>query len=97
MKKKFVFIGDIDSINIEIISKSHKFLKNNYNPYKSSVNLSLFDECSKLEISYSNLRYNDNFNTVPKETIGLTFSMDYLGFFGYQQSTDLLFQNQEEI
>ena len=28
MKKKFVFFGDIDSINIEIIHKSHKFLKN---------------------------------------------------------------------
>ena len=28
MKKKFVFIGDIDSINIEIINKSHKTLKN---------------------------------------------------------------------
>lgn len=31
MKKKFVFIGDIDSINIEIISKSHKLLKNKVN------------------------------------------------------------------
>lgn len=29
MKKKFVFIGDIDSINLELIHKSHKFLKNN--------------------------------------------------------------------
>ena len=28
MKKKFVFIGDIDSINIEIIHKSHRILKN---------------------------------------------------------------------
>ena len=27
MKKKFVFIGDIDSINIEIVQKSHKLLK----------------------------------------------------------------------
>ena len=27
-KKKFVFIGDTNSINIEIICKSHKFLKN---------------------------------------------------------------------
>ena len=24
--------------------------------------------------------------------IGITFSMDYLGFFGYEQSTDLLTQ-----
>jgi len=28
LKKKLVFIGDIDSINIEIINKSHKTLKN---------------------------------------------------------------------
>ena len=28
MKKKFVFVGDIDSINLEIVQKSHKFLKN---------------------------------------------------------------------
>jgi len=28
LKKKFVFIGDIDSINVEIIDKSHKTLKN---------------------------------------------------------------------
>ena len=27
MKKKFVFIGDIDSINLEIVQKSHKLLK----------------------------------------------------------------------
>ena len=27
MKKKFLFLGDLDSINIEIIKKSHKFLK----------------------------------------------------------------------
>lgn len=28
MKKKFVFLGDINSINIELIHKSHKFLQN---------------------------------------------------------------------
>ena len=28
MKKKFVFLGDTNSINIELICKSHKFLKN---------------------------------------------------------------------
>ena len=27
-KMKYVFIGDIDSINIELIIKSHKFLRN---------------------------------------------------------------------
>ena len=28
MKKKIVFLGDVNSINIELIYKSHKFLKN---------------------------------------------------------------------
>ena len=65
---------------------------NNYNPYKSFLKLSLFDDCSQLDISYSNTRFNDNFNTQPEEKISFTFSMDYLGFFGYEQSTDLFFK-----
>ena len=31
-------------------------------------------------MSYTNVRFNDNFNTLPEEKIGLTFHMDYLGF-----------------
>ena len=30
-KNKYVFLGDIDSVNIEIIIKSHKFLKDKVN------------------------------------------------------------------
>ena len=63
-----------------------------YDPYKNTVQLSLFDDCSQLNISYSNTRFNDNFNTQPEEKISLTFIMDYLGFFGYEQSTDLFFK-----
>ena len=66
-------------------------VKNNYDPYSSKLNLSIFDECSQLDITYTNTRFNDNYNTQPKETIGITFSLDYLGFFGYEQSTDLFF------
>ena len=67
-------------------------VKNNYDPYKSSINLKLFDECSQLYIKYSNTRFNDNFNTKPEETISISFYMDYLGFFGYQQSTNVFFE-----
>jgi len=67
-------------------------LKNKYQPYESIINLSLFDECSQLDIIYTNTHFSDNFNTTPKETIGLTFKMDYLGFFGYEQSTNLFFE-----
>ena len=66
-------------------------LKNNFDPYKSSINLSIFDECSQLDITYSNTRFNDNFKTQPEEKINLSFRMDYLGFFGYEQTTDLFF------
>ena len=66
--------------------------KNNYDPYKSSINLKLFDECSQLYIKYSNTRFNDNFNTKPEETISISFYMDYLGFFGYEQSTNVFFE-----
>jgi hypothetical protein len=67
-------------------------LKNNYDPYKTTLKISLLDECSQLDILYSNTRFNDNYNTKPEEIIGITFRMDYLGFFGYEQTTDLLFK-----
>ena len=93
--------NDTQSINLEISKKindninlaynSNLDVKNNYDPYQSSFKISLFDECSQLDIKYSNTRFNDNFNTKPKEVISFTFHMDYLGFFGYEQKTDLFF------
>jgi len=84
-----------DNVNINI--KSNLDVKNNYDPYKSIFKLSLFDECSQLDISYSNTRFNDNFNTQPEEIISFTFNMDYLGFFGYEQSTDLFFKEAGSV
>ena len=78
--------------NVNINFNSNLDVKNNYDPYKSSVQLSLFDDCSQLNVIYSNTRFNDNFNTQPEEKISLTFIMDYLGFFGYEQTTDLFFK-----
>jgi len=84
-----------DNININI--ESNLDVKNNYDPYKGALKLSLFDECSKLDITYSNTRFNDNFNTQPEEKISFTFSMDYLGFFGYEQTTDLFFKEPGSV
>jgi len=84
-----------DNININI--DTNLDVKNNYDPYKSIFRLSLFDECSQLDISYSNTRFNDNFNTQPEEKISFTFSMDYLGFFGYEQSTNLFFKEPGSV
>jgi hypothetical protein len=78
--------------NVNINFNSNLDVKSNYDPYKSTVQLSLFDDCSQLNISYSNTRFNDNFNTQPEEKISLIFIMDYLGFFGYEQTTDLFFK-----
>ena len=83
--------------NVKINIESNLDVKNNYDPYKGIFKLSLFDECSQLDISYLNTRFNDNFNTQPEEKISFTFSMDYLGFFGYEQSTDLFFKEPGNV
>ena len=72
-------------------------VKNNYNPYENIFKIGLSDECSQLELTYTNTRYNDNYNTQPKEIIGITYRMDYLGFFGYEQSTDLFFSKPGNV
>ena len=84
-----------DNLNIKI--GSNLDVKNNYNPYKSVFVVNLFDECSQLDIKYTNVRFNDNFNTQPEEIISFTFTMDYLGFFGYEQSTDLFFKEPGNV
>ena len=79
-----------DNMSIQYLSSLD--MKNNYSPYSSTINLNIFDECSALEISYFNTRFNDNYNTKPEEIISFKFSMDYIGFFGYEQKTNLLFE-----
>ncbi len=77
--------------NIELSMKSHLNLKDNYSPLTQTFNISLFDECSRLNVSYTDERFNDNYNMKPSETISISFQMDYLGFFGYEQKTNLFF------
>ena len=75
-------------INYKFISYSRKSQK---------IKLSLFDECSKLDISYIDERFNDNYNTKPSETINISLSLDYLGFFGYEQKSNLFFEETGEF
>ena len=72
-------------------------LKNGFNSYYDIFKLKVFDDCSELNIQYSNRRYNDNYNTSPEELLSINFRMDYLGFFGYQQSTNLFFQEPGSV
>ena len=78
--------------NFKLSYESGIDLKNNFSPYYDSFGVKIHDECSELKIQYSNRRYNDNYNTSPEELISVSFYMDYLGFFGYQQTTDLFFE-----
>jgi len=73
LKKKFVFLGDLDSINLELVHNSHKYLKNkvkyilfgnikDLSKYLSNIN-------SKLEI---NEIYNPiNFENYNKNNLNL--------------------------
>ena len=79
--------------NLKLSLASKMDVKEKYQPFENSIKVSIFDECSNLDITYSNVRYSDNYNTTPSETLSLTFIMDYLGFFGYSQSTDLFFKD----
>ena len=88
---RFSLLKDLND-NMSIQYSSSLDLKNNYSPYSNAINLKIFDECSSLEISYLNKRFNDNYNTNPEEIFSLKFSMDYIGFFGYEQKTDLFFK-----
>ena len=78
--------------NFILAYSSNIDLKNNFSSYYDKLGLKIFDECSDLTIEYSNRKYNDNYNTSPEELLSITFRMEYLGFFGYQQTTDLFFQ-----
>ena len=78
--------------NIKIYFNSDMDLKNDFSPLTQSLKISLFDECSKLDISYIDERFNDNYNTKPNETISISFYMDYLGFFGYEQKSNVFFE-----
>ena len=91
-KSMKIGIGKSINDNLAISFSSNLDLKNEYSPYSQSINLNLQDECSRLELRYSDSRFNDNYNTQPNETISINFYMDYIGFFGYEQKTNLLFE-----
>ena len=90
-------IGKKLNENVNLYYNSNMDLKNNYSPYSRSLNLNLTDDCSRLVISYKDVRFNDNYNTTPSETIGISFYMDYLGFFGYEQKTNVFFEEPGNI
>ena len=86
MKKKFVFLGDTNSINIELICNSHKFLKNKiqYILLGNINDLSryLIKTRSKLTINQINDPFKfDNFNK------------DYLNIFNIENVSNQKYLN----
>lgn len=70
MKKKFVFLGEDNSINVELINKSHRYLKNKVEYILignvNDLSLNLKKQESKLKINHINNplnfeKYNKNF------------------------------------
>ena len=82
--------------NLTLAFESNVDLKNNFSSYYDKISLEVFDDCSALNIEYSNKRYNDNYNTSPEELLSINFRMDYLGFFGFEQKTDLFFEESKK-
>ena len=82
--------------NIALDFNTNIDLKNNSSPYYQNIGISFFDECSKFSIFYDRSKFNDNFNTKPTESIRFEFYMDYLGFVGYEQTTNLIDSKKTE-
>ena len=66
-------VGKKINDNISLSFNSNMDIKNDYSPYSQSLNLNLTDECSELVITYRDVRYNDNYNTTPNETLSISF------------------------
>ena len=86
MKKKFVFIGDIDSINLEVVIKSHRLLKNKVQ-YILLGNIS--DVYKYLKKLQSNLDINEIINPLDFEN----YKPDSLNLFNIENISKIKFQN----
>ena len=86
MKKKFVFVGDIDSINLEIVQKSHKFLKNKVQ-YILLGNIN--DVYKYLKKTKSNLNINEIINPLDFKS----YNPKYLNLFNIENISKKKYKN----
>ena len=80
MKKKFVFLGDENSINIEIINKSHKFLKNKvkYILLGNIKDLSKYLDNIQSKLDINEIHNPLSFENYNHESLNL-FNIDHIG------------------
>ncbi len=86
MKKKFVFLGDVDSINIELINSSHKLLKNKLKYVLLGNRDDLSNYLKKLR---SNLIINDIINPIDPDN----YDKNKLNIFNIEDISDDKFKN----
>ena len=86
MKKKFVFLGDTNSINIEIINKSHRYLKNKVKYIIIGNKLDLLRYLNKLS---SNLKLNEINDPLDFENL----KQDKLNIFNVDNISKYKFKN----
>lgn len=81
MKKKFLFLGDLDSINIEIINKSHKYLKKKV---KYILIGNIIDLKKNLKLLSSNFNINQIYDPLNFEN----YSAKSLNIFNVENLSD---------
>ena len=86
MKKKFVFIGDIDSINLEIINKSHRLLKNKVQYILLGNKSDIFKYLKKIQ---SKLDINEIINPLDFKN----YNSNSLNLFNIENISKKKFQN----
>ena len=86
MKKKFVFLGDVNSINIEIIYKSHKNLKNKVN----YIMIGNINDLSKyLKKIDSKLKVNEIYDPIKFSN----FNKNHLNIFNIENISNEKYKN----
>ena len=86
MKQKLVFLGDVNSINIELIQKSHKLLKNKVNYLIIGNVRDLSEYLNKLS---SNLDINEIYNPLNFKN----FKLNSLNIFNVDDISTEKYQN----
>ena len=86
MKEKLVFLGDINSINIELIYKSHKFLKN-------KVRFLLIGNIKDLSKYLNKLSSNLNINEIYNPLNFKNFKLNSLNIFNVENISTLKYKN----
>ena len=86
MKKKFIFLGDTDSINVELICKSHSIIKN-------KVNYIILGNINDLSKYIKKLPYNLKINEIKNPISFENYDKNNLNIFNIENVSKEKFKN----